>query len=115
MLREIDNYFDQQEEPARSCLAALRHLILSHAPEITEVWQYRMPFYRFAGKRFCYLWVDKKSNQPYIGFVEGRQIDHPGLLMEKRSRMKIFRIDPTEDLPIETIAVLLRIAIGLVN
>ena len=114
-LREIDNYFDQQEEPARGCLVALRHFILVYAPEITEVWQYRMPFYRFSGKRFCYLWIDKKRNMPYIGFVEGRNIDHPELLFETRSRMKILLIDPAADLPFETIGSLMASAINLVR
>lgn len=115
MLREIDNYFDQHEEPARNCLDALRHFVLGFAPEITEVWQYKMPFYRYTGKRFCYLWMDKKRNQPYLGFVEGRRMEHPQLLIEKRSRMKILLIDPAADLPIETMSDLLRIGIDLVR
>ncbi len=113
MLKEIDIYFDQQEEPTRGCLAALRHVILHHSSEVTEVWRYRMPFYCHAGKRFCYLWVDKKRNQPYIGFVDGNRLAHPDLLGEKRSRMKILLIDPGADLPLETISVLLKEAIAL--
>jgi hypothetical protein len=115
MLREIDLYFSEKDEPLRACLEALRYLILHHAPQITEVWQYKMPFYRFAGKRFCYLWMDKRTGQPYIGFVDGKRLDHPELLMEKRSRMKIFRIDATTDLPVETIRELLNAAIGLLG
>ena len=114
MLKEIDLYFDSNDEPVRSCLNALRHFILQYNPEVSEIWRYRMPFYCFSGKRFCYLWVDKKRNQPYIGFVDGKLIDHPELLVEKRSRMKIFLIDPTADLPVETIEGLLELGINLV-
>ena len=42
---------------------------------------------------FCYLWVNKKTHQPYIGIVEGRKIEHPLLIIEKRSRMKIMLLD----------------------
>lgn len=50
---------------------------------------------------FCYLWTHKKYNQPYIGIVEGKLINHPDLIIEKRARMKILLIDPTHDIPIK--------------
>ncbi|HMH20831.1 MAG TPA: DUF1801 domain-containing protein [Puia sp.] len=104
MLREIDHYFLNKEEPAKSCLLALRKLILNYNDEITEAWKYRMPFYCYKGKMFCYLWADKKTHQPYLGIVEGNKIDHPLLIAEKRARMKILLIDPEKDLPIKLIS-----------
>jgi hypothetical protein len=62
---------------------------------------------------FCYLWVHKKHLQPYIGIVEGQRFDHPGLIIEKRSRMKIMLFDPRKDLPVRTIKDLLRQALDL--
>jgi hypothetical protein len=62
---------------------------------------------------FCYLWVHKKNGLPYLGIVNGNKIDHPDLIIENRSRMKILLIDPTRDLPIETINSILKIALGL--
>lgn len=62
---------------------------------------------------FCYLWVHKKYKQPYIGFVEGKHLDNPELLAEKRSRMKIILFDPNQDLPIEKIESLLKEALDL--
>jgi hypothetical protein len=103
MLSEIDNYYLNQPEPNQSCLLALRELILRQSEDISEAWQYKMPFFCYQGKRFCYLWLDKKTLQPYLGVVEGKQINHPNLVQEKRARMKIMRFDPNEDLPIETI------------
>ncbi len=61
---------------------------------------------------FCYLWIHKKSKQPYIGFVEGKKLEHPSLLLENRSRIKIMLFNADEDLPIETINNLLQKAIG---
>ncbi len=74
-----------------------------------------MPFFIFNKKNFCYLWIDKKTNQPYIGFVEGKKINHPELISGNRIRMKILMIDSNEDLPVRIIENILKQAIGLYN
>lgn len=114
-LRDIDNYFLQKEEPVKGCLLFLREYILSYDKNITEAWKYRMPFYCYKGKMFCYLWTHKKNGSPYIGIVEGKKIEHPALIIEDRARMKIMLLDPTADLPMDTIDYLLKIAISLYN
>jgi hypothetical protein len=111
-LREIDNYYLQKEEPIKSCLLFLREHILNYNSNITEAWKYKMPFFCYKGKMFCYLWVHKRNGLPYIGIVEGRRIDHPALIIEDRARMKIMLLDPTTDLPIETIDSILKIALS---
>jgi hypothetical protein len=103
MLRAIDNYFLEKEEPLKSYLLALRTIILAYDINLTEDWKYGMPFYCYKGKMFCYLWTHKKLNQPYIGFVEGNKITHPLLIQEKRARMKIMLLDPAKDIPVKTI------------
>lgn len=112
---EMDNWYLKQEEPLKSSLLALRSLILQQGPDITVAWRYSMPFFCYKGKRFCYLWVHKKWKQPYIGIVDGNKIEHPELLAEKRSRMKILLIDMDKDFPIKTIQEILNEAIGLVK
>jgi len=113
MLREIDNFYLQKEEPIKSCLLALREIILSQDKDITNERKYGMPFFCYKGKMFCYLWVHKKYGQPYLGIVEGKMIHHPGLIIEKRSRMKIMLFHPNKDLPIDTIEKILQEAINL--
>ena len=103
MLRDIDNYFLNKEEPVKSCLLAMRSFMLDRDGELTEVWKYSMPFYCFEGKMFCYLWVNKKTNEPYIGFVDGKLINHPDLIADKRSRMKIFMLNASKDIPVKKI------------
>jgi len=115
MLREIDTFFDNKTEPVKGCLLFLRDYIQKQNPHITEAWKYKMPFYCYKGKMFCYLWVHKKNGLPYLGIVNGNKIDHPNLIIENRSRMKILLIDPTQDLPIETINAILKTAIGFYN
>ncbi len=72
-----------------------------------------MPFFCYKGKIFCYLWVYKKTGKPYLGIVEGRKIDHPLLITENRSRMKIIVFDAEQDIPVETIGTILNMAIDL--
>jgi hypothetical protein len=111
MLKPADNYFLQQEEPAKSCLLAMRKIILAYDTNIHEAWKYGMPFYCYHGKMFCYLWVHKKYRQPYIGIVEGNKINHPLLIQEKRARMKIMLVDPQKDIPLKTIEGILKKAL----
>jgi hypothetical protein len=113
VLRDIDQFFLNQDEPTKSCLLYLRELILGFDSGITEAWKYKMPFYCYKGKMFCYLWVNKKTHQPYLGIVEGRKITHPLLVIEKRSRMKTMTIDANADIPVETIHLILKMALAL--
>lgn len=116
MIKEADQYFLRQPEPTQGCLLAMRHYLLAYEHGgITEVWQYGMPFYKFNGKRLCYLWTDKKTNQPYLGIVDGNLIDHPLLIAEKRARMKIMYLDPNKDLPIDLINTILQMAISVLK
>lgn len=112
-MKEFDLYFLQKDEPAKSCLLALRDIILLQDKNISPAWKYGMPFFCYHGKMFCYVWVHKKTKQPYLGIVEGQRISHPNLIIEKRSRMKIMLFDPTKDLPIKTIEGILQKAIDL--
>ncbi len=113
MLREIDTFFLEKNEPVKGCLLFLREFILAYDKNITEAWKYKMPFYCYKGKMFCYLWVDKKTKQPHIGIVEGRKIEHPLLIIEKRSRMKIMKLDAGEDVPVKTIDTILKMALDI--
>ncbi len=114
-MREIDNYYLEKEEPVKGCLLFLRQHILNFDSNITEAWKYRMPFFCYKGKMFCYLWVHKKNGLPYLGIVDGGKMDYPGLIQEDRARMEIMFIDPGQDMPMETINTILKMAIDLCN
>ena len=45
--------------------------------------------------------------------VEGRHLDHPELEQGTRTRMKVFNLDPDQDLPIATIKLILNNALDL--
>jgi len=95
--------------------AILRAHILKQNKSIREVWQYGMPFYYLGDKRFCYLWVHRKTGQPYLGIVEGSKVIHPDLIREKRARMKILLIDPAKDIPLRKVNDIIKQAIALVR
>jgi len=111
MIREIDNFYLTKEEPVKSCLMALREIILQYNENITETWKYKMPCYCYKGKIFCYVWIDRKINEPYILMVEGRNINHPKLEQGDRSRMKRLLIHPKKDIPITTIRTIFKMAL----
>ena len=112
-MKELDLFYFKLSEPHRSCLLFLRLHILNYDSNITEAWKYRMPFFCYKGKMFCYLWTHKKNGMPYIGIVEGRKLDHPDLIQETRARMKILFIDPVNDLPMDKIDGILNMALEL--
>ena len=111
-MADLDNFYLQQDEPIRGCLLALIEIILSQDKEVVNTWKYGMPFFCFRRKMFCYLWIHKKYKQPYLGIVEGKRFDHPALITENRSRMKIMLFDPTKDLPIDSINSILQQAVN---
>jgi hypothetical protein len=112
-MREIDAFYLQKAEPVKSCLIFLRNYILNYDQNITEAWKYKMPFFCYKGKMCCYLWVHKKNGLPYLGIVQGNKVDHPDLIIEDRAKMKIMLFDPNEDLPVQTITSILKMAIAL--
>jgi hypothetical protein len=113
MTSELDFFYLKQDEEIRDCLLALKTIILNFHTEITPEWKYKLPFFYYKNKPLCYFWFHKKSKQPYIGFVDGGLINHPDLLQEKRSRMKILLIDEKNDLPLTTIHAILTLALPL--
>ena len=113
MIEELHNYYLNKEEPNKSCLLALRSIILAQDTNITETQKWGMPCFCYKKKMFCYLWTDKKTNEPYILMVEGKYLDQPELEEGNRSRMKILKINPNNDLPIKTIETVLQKALDL--
>ena len=113
MIADLDTFYLAQAEPNKSCLLVLRKIILEQDEHVHETRKYGMPCFCYRKKMFCYLWTDKKTNEPYILFVEGTHLDHPALEQGDRSRMKILRIDPTADLQMDTITSNLKDALDL--
>jgi hypothetical protein len=112
-MQSPEDFYLAQEEPTKGCLLALRRIILAQDEQVSENRKYGMPCFCYHKKAFCYLWTDKKTKAPYVLFVEGKHLDHPDLEAGTRSRMKIFRVDPQQDLPVKTFEALLHQALDL--
>ena len=112
-MSEPDQFYLSKEEPVRSCLLALRDIILKQDPNVNETRKWGMPCFCFRKKMFCYLWTDKKTGQPYLLFVEGKHLEHPLLEVGSRARMKVFPVNAAEDIPVDTIVELLNTALDL--
>ncbi len=112
-MKALDQFYEQLPDPEKGCMLALRDIILQMDSNITAEWKYRLPFFYYKGKMFCYLWQHKKYKQPYIGIVKGGKIDHPALLTEKRARMKILLVDAEKDIPVKLIKMILQKAMRL--
>lgn len=112
-MNEIENYYLNIDEPNRSCLLALRRIILEQDKDVTETKKWGMPCFCYKKRMFCYLWVDKKADVPYILMVEGKFLNDVELETGNRSRMKIFKVNPNHDLPVSTIKLILSQALDL--
>jgi hypothetical protein len=100
---ELENFYLDQPEPNQSCLLALRDIILAFDDNIETAWKYKLPFFIYKGKMFCYLWKDKKTQEPYISMAKGSQIEHDLLEQGNRTVFKIMRINPNADIPIDSL------------
>lgn len=107
-MKELDRFYDLLEEPQKSCFLSLRDSILNFHKDMTEEWKYRLPFFYLKQKPFCYLWKDKTTKTPYLGFPKGNLIEHPLLIKGERKKMKVLYIDPLENIPVKSIEEILK-------
>jgi hypothetical protein len=113
MLKDVDIYYLNQGEPNKTCLLALRGIILGLDENVSETTKYGMPCFCYGKKMFCYLWTDKKTSEPYVLFVEGKYLQHPKLEAGNRARMKIYRVNPNEDIDADELKKLLHRALDM--
>jgi hypothetical protein len=112
-MEDLTNFYLREEEPNRSCFLAMREIVRKSDAEVEETIKYGSACFVYRGRAFCYLWKDKKTNEPYFLFVEGKRLSHPKLEAGDRKRMKILRVNPSEDLPLNDIESVLNEALDL--
>ena len=110
-MAQTDDFYLNKSEPQKSCLLALREIILKYDRQFTETTKYGMPCFCYEKIAICYLWSDKTTKEPYVLFVEGKHLEHPLLEQGDRSRMKIFRVNPNTDLDIHNLESILQLAL----
>lgn len=107
---DLSSFYLDKPEPTKGCLLSLRQIVLIFDSEIKETKKYGMPCYLYQNKPFCYIWTDKKTDNPYLLIVEGCEINHPALIQGNRKRMKTLPVVPHADLDIKVIHEVLHLA-----
>lgn len=110
MLNQLDHYYLSLPEPEQSCLLFLRDFILAHDPAISHHFKYSTAFFYYNNKPLCYFSINVKK-QLYIGFVNGYKISDPTLVSEGRKQIRVWRIDPEQDIDIKTLKRILQAAL----
>lgn len=113
MSESTESWYLKHEEPNRSCFLAMREIVRKLDAEVEETIKYGAPCFVYHGRAFCYLWKDKKTNDPYFLLVEGKHLSNLALEAGDRKRMKILRVDANTDLPVTTIISVLEEALDL--
>jgi hypothetical protein len=92
-MKPAEAYILSQPEPYRSILLNLQIIIESQIPEIELLYKWKIPFYYYKGKPFCYFNASHKRMYVDLGIVKGFQltIHQNKLIAEKRSIMKSIR------------------------
>ncbi|RFC55845.1 DUF1801 domain-containing protein [Brumimicrobium aurantiacum] len=113
MENKTHNFFLSKEEPNKSCLLALREIILEQNEGISESIKWGSPCYSFKNKMLCFLMVDKKSDHPYLLMVKGNELDFEALQQGTRKKMKVLPIHPEKDIPIRLLEEIIQSALSL--
>ena len=113
MSESTESWYLKHEEPNRSCFLAMREIVRKSDSEVAETIKYGSPCFVYRGRAFCYLWKDKKTNEPYFLLVEGKRLSNLALEAGDRKRMKVLRVDPDQDLDVTTITSILHEALDL--
>ncbi|SDP91135.1 Uncharacterized conserved protein YdhG, YjbR/CyaY-like superfamily, DUF1801 family [Mucilaginibacter sp. OK268] len=99
--RDADEYIGQQPVAFRPTLEELRHIILTTAPQATELISYQLPCYKYH-----YMLVGIGANKKFCSFYTMS----PGLVKSMKEDLKDIRVSgstlhfaPGEPLPIELI------------
>lgn len=112
-MSSVTTFFEKQEEPNRSVFLFLKEFILNSHESIELLYKWKLPYFYFKGKPLCYLWKNKKTNEPYVSFAKGSLLEHPALIKENRKVFKILPINPNQDIDTHLLQEVLEMAIKL--
>lgn len=99
-MNPAENYILNQPEPYKSILLHLQLLIEQTIPELELKYKWKIPFYYYQGKPFCYFNASHKKQYVDIGLVKGKLINvHQEYLVgEKRKKMVSLRYKNIEEI-----------------
>jgi len=99
-MNPAENYIINQPEPYRSILLHLQVIVESTIPDVDLLYKYRIPFYYYKKRPFCYLNASHKRNYVDICFVRANQMANYKdiLVTKKRKKMGSLRYQSIEEI-----------------
>ncbi|WP_298513997.1 DUF1801 domain-containing protein [uncultured Kordia sp.] len=99
-MNPAETYILEQPEPYKSILLEIQVLMEHVVPEVELKYKYRIPFYYYKGKPFCYLNASHKKKFVDVGIVKGGEIHihKEYLVTEKRKVMASLRYTTVNDI-----------------
>ena len=99
-MKPAEEYILNQPEPYRSIIFNLQITIENQIPDLELLYKWKIPFYYYKGKPFCYINVSHKKKYVDLGIVKGFEINlhKEHLISEHRSSMKSLRYNSLEEI-----------------
>jgi len=113
MTTPLESYYLNKPEPYRSCLLALKDIILSSNPGIVHERKFQIPFFTYRDKKIGYLWLDRKKVK--IGFCLDKSLQETVNGIKPKDVYESMQIDPNADIPIDIILPKLRYYINRID
>lgn len=73
-MKPAEEYILNQAEPFQSIIFNLQIVIENQIPELELLYKWRMPFYYYKEKPFCFINVSHKKKFVDLGIVKGFQL-----------------------------------------
>jgi hypothetical protein len=107
-MNPAENYILNQPKPFRSILLQLQVVIEFVVPSLELMYKWKLPFYYYKGKPFCYLNVTKGYVD--VGFWGGAHLDKykEYLVSDNRKVMKSLRYFSMDDIDQDILILILK-------
>jgi len=114
-LNPAAEYILKQPEPYRSILLHLQMVIAHTIPDLELKYKWKIPFYYYQGKPFCYFNASHKKQYVDVGLVKGKliKVHKEYLVGEKRKKMVSLRYRDIGEINNEVLVEVLRFAKAL--
>ena len=117
-MKSAESYILNQPENFREILFNLQVVIEKCIPNNLQLfYKWKLPFYYYKGKPFCYFNVNHKNKYVDLGIVNGFELANTStkLISEKRSKMKSLRYYSLEELDNELLVAVLIESLSLLK
>jgi hypothetical protein len=102
-MKPAELYILNQPEPFREIIMQLQQIIEKEIPDLELLFKWKLPYYYFNGKGFCFINVSHKQKYVDLAFNKGYQLqkNEEFLIGEKRNTFKSLRYATVEAIDFE--------------